>query len=484
MSNLFPQSLAGRLVFWLLVCLLAVQTGLAVVQGRQKHKLEVQLQESSLHTKAIGMARALDTADPEHWHEVIAKLHSPDIKVEVDPERLFKVPDDAATVWVTKTEQGDVRTIQVRRVSKQVDKTGKSPPDKKHEQVHEFTFSMDTDISDASPKSGHSSHKPAATPTPKSRQMMQFIHDTGGISVPLDDGQWLNASFGGVPTGPGWRDHLPALITATLMALVVIVVVQLETRSMKTLALAADRLGRGEDLDPLPETGPKETRTALMAFNRMGERLGRFVRDRTRMLAAMSHDLRTPLTSMRLQVEEVEDAELRQRLIASIEEMRQMADASLEFASADARKEKLETTDLSALTRQVVQDFADIGEIIDFEADAPVQVTLRPMAMRRAVRNLVENALRYGADVQIATGTEQGKAFLEVLDRGPGIPDADIERVFEPFTRLETSRNRETGGVGMGLAIARTIVRSSGGDIALANRKDGGLRARIVLPLD
>lgn len=476
--NLFPQSLAGRLVFWLLLSLLAVQAGLAAVQWRQKQKLELQLQQSSLHSHVISMARALDTTDPQEWRTVIEQLDAPDIKVEVDPKRLFQVPDDAANVFFTKTEKDGVQTIEVRRVAKHADGKESDGP---HE-THSFTWSAKV----ATRNAEDADDKVVVSPKDKHHVMdFEFSSGGNGVSIPLDDGQWLNAAFAHT-AHPGfrWQDHLALFITALLVAIVVIVVVQLETRSLKTLALAADRLGRGEELDPLPETGPKETRTALMAFNRMGDRLSRFVRDRTRMLAAMSHDLRTPLTSMRLQVEEVQDSDLRDRLIANIEEMRQMADASLEFARADADGEAAEPVDLAELVGEVADGFAEQGQEIDCTDLAPVTATVRPMALRRALRNLVENALRYGTDVTVRLGAEPGQAHVDVLDRGPGIPEEDMERVFEPFVRLETSRNRETGGVGLGLAITRTILRGAGGDVLLANRDGGGLRARIVLPLD
>jgi signal transduction histidine kinase len=266
-----------------------------------------------------------------------------------------------------------------------------------------------------------------------------------------------------------------------LLILVVITVVHLETRSLKSLAMAANRLGRGEKLDPLREAGPKETRAALRAFNQMGDRIGRFVGDRTQMLAAMSHDLRTPLTSMRLRVEDLEDEEVREKLIASIEEMKQMTEASLAFARADASDEPGFETDICELGACVVSEFVEMEQPVKMDCTAQTMGFVRPIAMKRAMRNLIENALRYGGSAKLDIRQKDNEVLIDVIDDGPGIPQQDLARVFEPFTRLETSRNRETGGVGLGLAIARSIVRSHGGELELSNRKSGGLRARIIL---
>ncbi len=207
---------------------------------------------------------------------------------------------------------------------------------------------------------------------------------------------------------------------------------------------------------------------------------------RTRMLAAISHDLRTPITSLRIRAEFIEDAELQAKILATLDEMQAMTEATLGFAREDATEETFQETDLSALCKSVVADAADIDKDASFQAPegTRVVVSCRPIALRRALRNIVDNALAYGGRARVAVERSADAVVIVVDDDGPGIPDSDQARVFEPFVRLEESRNRETGGIGLGMAIARTILRAHGGDVELKNRPEGGLRVRLLLPTD
>jgi signal transduction histidine kinase len=252
---------------------------------------------------------------------------------------------------------------------------------------------------------------------------------------------------------------------------------------MRQLASAADRLGRGESFDPLPESGPEETRHANIAFNRMRERLERYVRDRTAMLAAIAHDLRTPITSLRLRAEFVEDEDVKARILETLSEMQAMAEAVLSFSRGDAESEPTRATDVTALAESIVEDVAASGREAEFLESPAATLKCRPLALKRALANLIDNATFYGtrARVKVEPAGEEVRFIVE--DDGPGIAAADLERVFEPFVRLEGSRSRETGGAGLGLAIARNVFRAHGGDVTLANRKEGGLRAVGSLPV-
>lgn len=254
------------------------------------------------------------------------------------------------------------------------------------------------------------------------------------------------------------------------------------TRPLALFGAAAERLGRNVDAPPMPEDGPDEVRKAAAAFNRMQERIKRFVADRTTMLAAISHDLRTPLTRMRLRAEFVADEEDRAKLIADIDEMEAMIAGSLSFASDEAEAEAVTTVDLQALAEAVVHDEQAVGGQASIREGGPADVLGRPVALKRALSNLVRNAIAYGGSAEVALEPEPDGYVICVRDRGPGISEADLDRVFTPFLRLEDSRNKSSGGVGLGLSIARSTARAHGGDIRLVNRAEGGLEARLILP--
>lgn len=306
------------------------------------------------------------------------------------------------------------------------------------------------------------------------------------LSVRMPDGQWLNAVTGPPPQArPFGRVFIMSLgFSALAVALAAALLARRMVRPVRRLADAAERYGRGESFEPLAEDGPDEARRTVHAFNRMRERLDRFVADRTRMLAAISHDLRTPMTSLRLRAELVDDEETREKLIETIEEMQHMTEAALAFAKADQAAEETRTVDLQALVESLADDLSELGHEVSVEETGPVVVRCRPVALRRAIRNVMENAVRYGHRARVATARTGGRVEIRIADDGPGIPDGEIERMFEPFVRAETSRSRETGGIGLGLAIARTIMRAHGGDIALSNREGGGLDAVLTLPAD
>lgn len=310
-------------------------------------------------------------------------------------------------------------------------------------------------------------------------------------SLRLPDGEWLNLSVALPPPRPWHSENfLLAFLAMTLAAagLIVWAVVRL-MRPVRVLAEAAERLGRDVNAPPLDESGPSEVATAAHAFNTMAERIRRFVADRTQMLAAIGHDLRTPITRLRLRAEFLDDEEQRRKMLADLDEMEAMIAATLAFARDDAAAEPAAPVDLAALCRTVLDEAADAHpdavEHIAYAGPERLTVRARPVALKRAIANLVRNALAYGGSARIALSPpEGGTVRLVVEDDGPGIPESELENVFAPFRRLETSRNRETGGTGLGLPIARNILRAHGGDVVLRNRRDGrgGLSALVTLP--
>ncbi|MDP9136924.1 MAG: ATP-binding protein [Pseudomonadota bacterium] len=302
------------------------------------------------------------------------------------------------------------------------------------------------------------------------------------LSVRLATGQWLNASADQPPVPRLGSVFLASfVISAIAVAAVGAYGMRRASRPLHQLAIAANRLGRGEKFE-LPETGPRETRETNIAFNRMRERIERFVRDRTSMLAAVAHDLRTPITSLRLRAEFVEEGEARAKILETLAEMQAMAEAVLAFARGDAETEPTRLTDLTALMESIVEDAAVTGKCVRFEDSPTLTLPCRPFALRRALGNLIENATFYGGRASARVESVPDGVRFVIDDDGPGIPETELERVFEPFVRLEGSRSRATGGAGLGLAIARTIARGHGGDVRLENRPEGGLRAILTLP--
>ncbi len=305
-----------------------------------------------------------------------------------------------------------------------------------------------------------------------------------GIAVPLETGAWLNAAYSKTIPNSMWTSQSAVSlgITAAILSLIAIFVARSIARPMRRLAVAAEALGRGESVKPLPESGPDDIRQTAEAFNRMQERLDRFVKDRTRMLAAISHDLRTPLTSLRLRAEFVTDPEVQEKMLTTIGEIQTMTEATLAFVQEEATAEATRAVDLSALVESLCDDLAELGHNVRFIEGTTINYRCRPDALRRAIRNLVENAVRYGGCARVSVSRTATSIDIVIEDDGPGIPDEAMEQVFAPFYRLEDSRNRETGGVGLGLSIARAIARHHGGDIILVNRAKG-LQATISLPL-
>lgn len=303
------------------------------------------------------------------------------------------------------------------------------------------------------------------------------------LSIAISGGQWLNVGtrFERPPLQWPLFSTLTFAVTAALLLIVVFwFLLTRLTGPLRRLVRAADDLGRGEDVADLPMSGPKEVRDLTTAFNRMQDRLTRFVADRTRLLAALGHDLRSPLTAMRVRAEMVDEAETRDGLVTSIEEMQSMVDATLTFARGLTGSEEAAEINVGEFIGSLRTDMVE-----EFELDGSTDVRsrIRPNAFRRALRNIIENAIRYGDTACVSYAVRQSDLLIFVDDNGPGIPAAELERVFDPFYRLEESRSLDTGGHGLGLSIARTIIRAHGGDISLANLDEGGVRATIVIPL-
>ena len=448
-GRLWPSSLAGRTALVLLLGLTLVQGLGLLIHALDRVDLQKFVQAREISARAFAAWRTVVLSPPERRAALLADLDlPPGLAASLDDAPL--VPPDAV------------------------------PPPPPVVRLYRLEPLMTAGPRGFRPREGRVGALPQA--------------GAFAVSLRLPDGPWLNLRIHLPPPRP-WHSEtfLAAFAVMTLAAaLLTLWAVRRLTRPVRDLAQAAERLGRDVNAPPLPETGPAEVATAAAAFNTMAERIRRFVGDRTQMLAAIGHDLRTPITRLRLRAEFMDDEEQRRKMLADLDEMEAMVTATLAFARDDAAAaEPGVPLDLAALVRTVLDEAADARpelpeDAIAYEGPEHLTVQARPVALKRAIANLVGNALAYGgaARARLIPPAQRGAPIrLIVEDDGPGIPPAELERVFQPFRRLEASRNRETGGAGLGLPIARNILRAHGGDVVLRNRPGGGgLVAEVTLP--
>jgi signal transduction histidine kinase len=297
-----------------------------------------------------------------------------------------------------------------------------------------------------------------------------------------DDGLWLNVRAAApVDAAPGLDADVVFLVFGLSLVAVLgagVLFIRRLTQPIGALARAAEAAGRGDRSVRLPEDGPREIRAAAHAFNDMQVQIARFDAERMRTLGAVGHDLRTPITSLRIRAELLDDPDLRDNMVRTLDEMAVMADGLVGFAKGARDDEPVQDILLPMFLTQMAQDRG-----ASFAGGPALRVRARPVALKRAIGNLIDNALRYGGGAEITLSLDRGQAVVCVLDNGPGLPAERLEAVFDPFVRGDDSRSTETGGAGLGLSIAQSIVQGMGGTVRLANRQPAGLEAQVRLPL-
>ena len=440
-----PRSLTGRLVLAVVLAVVAAQSVAGVIFLKEKAHVTRQVVREFTADRVPGLVALILPMPAEKQAEVLRLLNTSTTRYALAQVPLASGRDGIAHFRARLRRAMPPAVAAVRATIRNVPERGRGPN---------------------------------GTPLPDGEVLT--------LSLALPDGRWLNVERVLHPPIPQvmWPMALSLALSALAVAAAVALAVRRIVRPLKTLSAAAECLGRGEAVPAVPEEGPADVRGMTRAFNTMSERLTRFVTDRTRMLAAITHDLRTPITGMRLRAEMIEDAETRERILAGLNEMAEMTEAALAFAKADAKQEETRRIDLASLVQSIVDDFADAGHPVAYAGPERLEHPCRPTALKRALRNLVANAVTYGNRAEVALDTRDAQTVdVTVADDGPGIPADQLARIFDPFVRLEESRNRETGGSGLGLAIARSIARAHGGDVTLENRPEGGAVARLALPM-
>ncbi|MEX0694641.1 MAG: ATP-binding protein [Rhodospirillales bacterium] len=466
LAKLWPKRLMGQTIMLLIIALFSAQIAAALIIRSETQSYFEGAETRFMAVRIAPLAALLRDMPVEQQDKIAQALVSRRLQVWVSDQPAISKPTDG-------DERGDAKRARelAQRIAAELD-------DLRPDQIRVYRQHDEDDDAPHKMKS-RVQGVPAATGAPR-----QFDHGSTVVAIALGPDRWMNAALQSRPPlrlirTDGW---ITFIVTAIAISVIVAFALRRITRPLGQLSAAAGRLGRGETVSPLKEDGPADVRETIRAFNEMQERLHKFVADRTQMLAAISHDLRTPITSLRLRAEMLDDDEARERMIATLSDMQHMVEATLAFAREEASSEPTRATELAALIEAVGDDLGAIGHAITVNAPAKLVYPCRPSALRRALTNLIENAATYGKHATVTLKNTPSGPQIIIEDEGPGIPANDFERIFEPFVRLDTSRNADTGGIGLGMAIARDIVRRHGGDISLANREEGGLSVTITLP--
>jgi signal transduction histidine kinase len=457
---MLPRSLFGRLVLVLLAGLAAAQLASVVLNLSERDRLLYRAGGMQLAQRIADVSRLLDSLSPAERRRIVAVFNVPPLAISLDRPPLKPEAGDGdfqLTMFssVLRYALGDSMPATVAR------RGGVPPAAQQSPALPMMHPGMGPGMRGMGPGSA------------------TFV-----VQVALRDGTRVTFDSFLSPQG----EDVPLRVAGTLVILVgavlalSLVAVRWVTRPLSTLATAAEKLGEDINRAPLAETGPTEVRRAAKAFNTMQSRLARFINDRTRILAAISHDLKTPLTRLRLRTEEIEDPELAAKFTQDVDEMESMVTQTLDFMRDATTTEPAQPLSVMALLESLQHDYHDAGQGFEIRGGVTRPVSGRPRALRRCLSNLLDNAIRYGRQPSIEVEERARELAIRVLDEGPGMPEAELERAFEPFVRGESSRSRETGGTGLGLGIARNIARAHGGDVTLANRPGGGLEATLTLP--
>jgi signal transduction histidine kinase len=469
MTRWLPQSLFSRMVLILVVGLVLAQAASLAIYWRDRDEFMQRALGMRSVQRIADILGVLDSTAPDERKRIIAVVNSPQLRVALDiapmaaPDNVEAQDQARAFARALRRSVGDERPLSVT-------------------------------VMDAPYLRG-----PAAGYGPGMRGGMGGGPMGGGgpmaggfafaglsfvVQTPLADGTLVTFDSRQTRDAIGAPYRLMLSLGLLLGAIVVLTLLAVRwvTKPLETLAVAAERLGEDIRRAPLDERGPLEASRAARAFNTMQRELVKFIDDRTRILAAMSHDLKTPITRLRLRTELLDDARLRSRFEADLDEMQAMVSRTLEVMRGLDKEAKRTPVDIMALLHSLQDDMRVFGAEVEVYGTASRPYSGSPEALKRCLQNILENAIKYGSAARVGVIDRPHELEIRVIDNGPGIPDEELERVFEPFYRLEVSRNRESGGTGLGLTIARNLARAHGGELRLRNLEGGGLEAVLTLP--
>ena len=459
MTRLIPSSLFGRTLLVLAAGLLAAQAATLVLNFFDRGSSVYRLAAYQITARIAQTARILGTLPPGQRAAVAQQIHGQHLRVELSD-----------------------RMIPVQRGFAEHDPYEKTFTSALRKQIG-TPWPVSVEITPARAATGESA---TAFETWLARHFYFALPGTFSVvvQVGLEDGS-VAVFHAAIPHEP--LSRFESLVPRLLLLLAVCFalaayLVRMTTRPLARLAKAADAIGEMPEGEALRSSGPSEVRKVIDAFNRMQARVRGQLRERAQLLGAISHDLKTPITRLRLRSEMLQDAELRAKMQRDLDEMEGLVASSLEFFRTVGQESRRQPVDIGALVESLCEDRRDTGEAVQASGKATAPYPADPQALHRCLDNLVGNAVRYGGCAEVAIDDGEHCLRIEVRDRGPGIPPEELERVFEPYYRLDGSRNRASGGTGLGLSIARNIARWHGGDIRLDNAQTGGLVAELRLP--
>jgi signal transduction histidine kinase len=463
-GRLWPRSLAARLSLLLIIALAIAQLALTLLLNTERDNVVEELLHSQALNQTVTLARLLNTRDVSETEQLLFAFQSRQSCASLGgsvPDGAMSSQERQLALTLEAMLHGNHASAPAVHVVPDVDPRAAC------------ARGDDSLIAVAQAAKG----KPVGDPDGDGDRAAALIMD-----VQLLDGRWLRVVTAiDLSTASSSRLSLISFLVSSLaVAIVTVWMVRSQTASLRALASASDRFGRGETVETLPIRGPAEVDRATAAFNVMQGRLSQLMRDRIQLLASISHDLRTPLTTLRLKAEFIEDEAVRDDLVVTIDELTAICNTTLEFTRAEAASEPTVTLDVADLAQEVASEFQLAKVDVSLTAQS-CRLSCRPVALKRALRNLIENAVRYGERARVTVLLEAGQIVIRVDDDGPGIPHERRADIFKPFVRLEPSRNSGTGGLGLGLAIAQGIVQAHGGTLILTNLPGQGTRAEIRL---
>lgn len=464
--RLIPKSLFGRLVLVMLSGLVLAQLFTAFILLRDRGQALYDAVRQNLIVRTTGIVRLLDPLTPAERQRLLPLLSGSDLQVTLSQQPLPLMDSEAESRLASEV----VKRQLVAHI-----------PDKRNIRV-----SVEGKVMQSTMQGMHQrmmGGPPMSGPWAYARgvhAMARFFR----IQIELADGTWVRFERGLPEEMFDWPVTLLIALSVLLLSVILLSLFGVHTivRPLRELRQAAEGLGKDIHQTPLEPTGPSEVRETARAFNTMQQRLKNYIEDRAGILAAVSHDLKTPLTRIRLRTDLMDDDELREKTQKDLKDMEAMVTATLDFMRGTETGETSQRLDLMALLESVQQDAQEAGKTVSIVGRIVSPYTGKPLALKRCLVNLVENAVRYGGRCEISAEERNQEVVIDICDQGPGIPEDMLEKVFDPFVRIEISRAKHTGGTGLGLGIARNIARAHGGDLALSNRENGGLCARLTLP--